>query len=115
MSIKTEKNLYQKYDDLFDEQDKQYDQNNHDRYKKKKDRPRIERVERVERVESNEQRTEQRRKQKSSFAGGLVSLVIFGGLINFLFVDNTTYKAWISPTIIFVIVIFVISKALKNK
>ncbi len=36
MSIKTEKNLYQKYDDLFDEQDKKYDQNNHDRYATKK-------------------------------------------------------------------------------
>ncbi|MFH0766623.1 MAG: hypothetical protein ABH890_03850 [Bacillota bacterium] len=108
---KEEKNLYQKYDDLFDKQDKKYDKNNHSRYSKNKNQISIHQDD----VHDAEQKRLKKKVQNNIYTRLVFVLVGFGFLLNFIISDSSVEKAWLTPLLITGAVIFIIGKAAKNK
>ncbi|MBN2299899.1 MAG: hypothetical protein JXC31_01800 [Acholeplasmataceae bacterium] len=108
MKSDKEKNIYQKYDDLFEEQDQAYTKNNKERYKDKKT-PTSFQI-----IENNQIESDKRKNKKPTLSSGFVSLILFGSLINFILIDRG-YRTYITPILIFFLMLSIFLKKYKAK
>ncbi len=118
-----EKNMFQKYDDLFDEQDKKYDKNNGDRYAKKKnvrsEDVEYQRYETKKEVPTEDQdffdkrQTAQDKNNKSVISAIISIFVLIGVLTAFMFlIRSSTTIPWF---IVFIAIGSVVSLLKRRK
>lgn len=103
-----EKNIYQKYDDLFAEQDKKYDKNNGDRYKAKKIS-----VPQDDQAFFDKREISQKRNNKNAF-NAAIGIFVFMGFFGF-FLFSTRLGLTIPWVFMFIVVGIVVSMVNKAK